>query len=103
MQFEEKEKLHAHKSRYENLEEVDKIAAVEVKLKDVDNRIADICAAKNKKIAEDYLLHASDGIDGIKQPKIWKLKNLLAPKISVDPPSSKLDKNGNLVTNLKHL
>ena len=61
-------------------------------------KIADICAAKNKQIVEDFLLHASGGIDGFNQLKIWKQKNVLAPKNSFDPPAAKLDKNGNLLT-----
>ena len=35
--------------------------------------------------------------------KIWNLKNVLAPKNSFDPPAAKIDKNGNLLTDLKNL
>ena len=87
----------------ENEEDDKNITEINDKIDVVNDNISDICAAKNKKIVEDFLEHASDGIDGFNQPKTWKMKNILAPKHTFDPPAAKLDNNGNLISDLKSL
>ena len=41
-------------------------------IESINNRISQMCADKNKKTVEDFLEHASDGIDGFGHQKVWK-------------------------------
>ena len=101
--LEQREEMKLKLSKEENNENLRVCLELEDTINDLDNKIGDICADKNKKIAEDYLKHASDGIEGFSEPSTWKMKKLLAPKNDFDPPSAKLDTNGNLVSDLKSL
>ena len=61
------------------------------------------CIFKNKKIVEDTLKYIDNEIEGFNQPKIWKMKKLLAPKNTFDPPIAKLNEKGVLVNDVKNL
>ena len=67
-------------------------------LEKVIDKIASICAQKNKETVEEYFSKEDDGLEGFNQARIWSLKKKLAPKNSEEPPMAKKDRHGNLVT-----
>ena len=96
-----REELKKKKS-FDNIENSD-VSELDEKIAEIDDMIAEKCAAKNKKIVEDTLKHIDNEIEGFNQPKIWKMKKLLAPKNTFDPPIAKLNEKGVLVNDVKNL
>ena len=75
-------------------------------LEEVDLKIAEKCALRNKTIVDEFLGRSDDTIEGFSQPKTWKMMKKLSPKNSIEPPAAKKDAQGNLVTSregLEHL
>ena len=66
---------------------------------DVVQKMAVICAKRNKEIVEEYLGKDNDADDEPhNQLKTWRLKKRLAPKNVEEAPAAKVDKNGVLIT-----
>ena len=101
--FQEKEKLKTEIARLENETKYEEIDALKDTLDDVHEKIAKICAAKNKAIVEDFLDKTNDTTEGFNQAKVWSMKKRLSPKNSIDPPCAKKDITGQLVTNKDEL
>ena len=66
-------------------------------LKDVENKLAELCAKDNydKIIDEIGKIDAEEG--GVNSSHLWKLKKKLSPKCR-DPPTAMKDHKGNLIT-----
>ena len=101
--FTTKETLTAKLAQARNDDKIDTVNIIEEEIENTNEKISKICAENNKKIVEDYLEHASDGVDGFGHQKVWKMKKLLAPKNTFEPPTAKKDAQGNLITDLKNL
>ena len=101
--FTTKETLTAKLAQARNDDKIDTVNIIEEEIENTNEKISQICAENNKKIVEDYLEHASDGVDGFGHQKVWKMKKLLAPKNTFEPPTAKKDAQGNLITDLKNL
>ena len=67
------------------------------KLKQVEEKLADICAEENRQKILDEISGIECEEGGINSGKLWKLKKKLFPN-SRDPPTAMLDPEGNLVT-----
>ena len=98
-----KEALNTKLAQAKNDEKLDTVNEIELEIEDTNEKISQICAKNNKKIVEDYLEHASDGVDGFGHQKVWKMKKILAPKNTFETPTAKKDDQGNLITDLKNL
>ena len=61
-----------------------------------------MCSEKNKEIVEEYFGKKEDN-EPHNQLKTWALKKKLAPKNCPEPPSAKINDNGELVTEQKEL
>ena len=101
--FQEKESLKSRIAEKENLEAVDEAAELCDELNEVEEKIANICAKKNKALVDEHLGAKNDTIEGYSQAKIWSLKKKLSPKNTIDPPAAKKDEHGNLVTDREAL
>ena len=103
--FSMKESIRGKISEMESNEnaDFDEIFGLEDEFEDTVEKIASICAKKNKDLVNEYLGRTKDTFEGFNQTKVWSLKKKLAPKNSVDPPSAMKDKDGNLVTNKSEL
>jgi hypothetical protein len=105
--FSIKESLRNKISEIENSdnadEGIDELFGLEEEYDDAVDKIATICAQKNKELVEEYLGKTNDTLEGFSQSKVWSLKKKLAPKNTLDPPSAKRNKEGKLVTNKEEL
>ena len=101
--FQEKERILASIASLENQNRFDDINDQKDDLEKVVEKIAEICADKNKSIVDEYLGKTSDTIEGYNQAKTWSMKKKLSPKNTVDPPCAKKDKNGKLTTDKEAL
>ena len=105
--FAEKENIRIKISQLENEENADKVLDEMIRLddlyEDTVDKIATICADKNRALVDEYLGRTEDTIEGFKQVKTWSLKKKLAPKNTIDPPSAKRNSEGKLVTNKSEL
>ena len=99
--FNSKQKLKMRLAEAENMEDVKMTMEINDEIEIIDNKIGDICADGNKKVVEDFLKHAGDGIDGFGHQKVWKMKKVLAPKNTLEPPTAKKDSNENLISDIK--
>ena len=78
--FQEKESIKTKIADKENLEDIEAVAELNDKLNKVTDKIANICAEKNKALVNEYLCGNNDVIEGYSQPKTWNLKKRLSPK-----------------------
>ena len=101
--FESKEKLKVILAEAENNEDIVETMKINNDIEKVNEEISEICADSNRKVVEDFLQHASDGIDGFGHQKTWKMEKVVAPKNKMDPPTAKKDSDGNLITDLDNL
>ena len=101
--FQGKEALKIKIAEKENEESFDVAAELNEKLVVINEKIAHICAAKNKAIVDEYLGYRNDTFEGFSQAKTWNLVKKLSPKNTIDPPAAKKDEHGNLVTDRKAL
>ena len=105
--FTEKESLRSRITKLENRENIcdylNELFALEEKYEEVVEKISNICALKNNELVDGYLGRTYDTLEGYNQIKTWAMKNRLAPKNTIDPPSAKRDSKGNLVTNRAEL
>ena len=69
----------------------------QVKIDVIDNKIADICALKNREKIKEHYQTVTDCSGNFNIPKMWGLKKKLNLS-SKDVPSAKKDKTGNLIT-----
>ena len=72
-------------------------------IEDVEDKIANIIAKKNKETTEEYLSVMKDPLDGFNQAGTWSLKKKLAPKNCQEPPMAKKDSHGNLIADKTQL
>ena len=98
--FDEKEKLKSQLAFSSN--NVD-IAEIEEALYLVEDKISEFCAKKNKDIVSNYLSMNNDAIEGYSQANTWALMKKLTPKCNDEPPSAKVNKNGEIVTDFEAL
>ena len=96
--FQEKETIKAKIAILENEEKHEEINILQDTLDDVNDKIANICADKNKKIVDEYLGKTNDTIEGYNQAKTWGMKKKLCPKNTIDPPCAKINRDGELIT-----
>ena len=68
-----------------------------VKLKQVEEKLSDICAEENRRKILDEISGIECDEGGTHSGKLWKLRKKLFPN-SRDPPTAMLDSEGNLVT-----
>ena len=68
-----------------------------VKLKQVEEKLSDICAEENRQKILDEISGIECDEGGTHSGKLWKLRKKLFPN-SRDPPTAMLDSEGNLVT-----
>ena len=101
--FQEKESVKIKIAEKENEECFDEAAEYSKKLDNINESIANICAAKNKAIVDEYLGNKNDTFEGFSQAKTWSLMKKLSPKNTIDPPAAKKDNLGNLVTDREAL
>ena len=71
---------------------------VKKELEDVEQKIGDMCAERNRVTVEEYLAPYNDADDGLLPIHTWALKKQLAPKNTVEPPTAKIDAHGSLIT-----
>ena len=69
MLFQEKESIKTKIADKENLEDIEAVAELNDKLNKVTDKIANICAEKNKALVNEYLCVNKDCIKGYSQPK----------------------------------
>ena len=96
--FKERESLKTKIALLENKNEYHDIHIQQNNLDDVNRKISDLCAERNKIIVNEYLGKTDDTIEGYNQARTWSMKKKLFPKNTVDPPCAKKDSNGHLVT-----
>ena len=101
--FQEKETLRTKIGQLENKNKFEEIKYLQELLETVDERIATICANKNKKIVHEYLGKTEDTIEGYNQAKTWGLTKKLSFMNTIEPPCAKKDKNGYLVADKEAL
>ena len=101
--FQEKESVKITIAEKENEECFDEAAEYSKKLDNINESIANICAAKNKAIIDEYLGNKNDTFEGFSQAKTWSLMKKLSLKNTIDPPAAKKDNLGNLVTDREAL
>ena len=65
--------------------------------------IAIHCSQQNKEKVKHYLGTENDELEPHNQLKTWKLKKKLVPKDSEDPPSAKMNQEGELLTDKTEL
>ena len=82
----------------ENADFIEEEVDLRENLEEINNKIADICADKNKRIIDEYIGEFDSSSDGFNQLQTWGLKQKLAPKNTIDPPAAKKDNLGQLVT-----
>ena len=84
------ENLFKHKeevvTEINQADDLDKTEKIKTDLKETMDKIAEICATRNKKLVNDYPRKTEDTLEGFSQIKTYSLKNRLCPKNSLDPP-----------------
>ena len=101
--FLKKESLKQKIEEAEEKETLDVIMKLDKDYQTVVEEIASICAKKNKDLVKDYLGTNTEEDEPHDQLKTWRLKKKISPKNSEDPPSAKIDSEGNLVTDKSQL
>ena len=96
-------KIDSLEKREDAEDVIDELFGLEEQYEVTVNKIAEVCANRNKEIVEEYFGSTRDVVEGFNQQKIWSLKKKLAPKNSIDPPSAKMNEAGKLVTNKAEL
>ena len=91
-----KEKLATLGDNADSLAVVDELEATE-------RKIAELCAERNRDVVNKFIGCKDDVIEGFSHANTWSLMKKLSPKNTIDPPAAKKDKDGNLITDLKHL
>ena len=88
--FAEKENIRSKISQLENEENADKVLDEMIRLddqyEDTVDKIATICADKNRALVDEYLGRTEDTIEGFKQVKTWSLKKSLVGRIYPTEP-----------------
>ena len=95
--FEQKEKILTSISQAEK-EDVEKVFNLKKDLEETTEKIASICASKNKDIVDEYLGKNQDFTEGFSQIRTYNLKKRLCPKNVMDPPSAKRNSEGKLIS-----
>ena len=101
--FQKKESLKSQIAQKDNSELFEEAMNLGVELNDVEEKISEICAAKNRAIVKEYLGDKNDTMEGFTHAKTWGMKKKLSPKNTIDPPAAKKDEQGNLVTSREAL
>ena len=101
--FQEKETIKSIIGQLENKNKFEEIKHLQDSLENIDEKIANMCANRNKKFVDEFLGKTEDTIEGYNQTKTWGLTKKLSPKNSIEPPCAKKDKNGYLVTDKEAL
>ena len=102
--FAKKETLKRKLDAAEPSDDLDFLMNLEDSYEKVINEIAKVCAERNKDIVKEYLGKVDEKDDEPhNQLKTWRLKKRLAPKNCEEPPSAKLNSEGNLVTEKSEL
>ena len=73
------------------------MVSLQEKIDVIENKIADICALKNREKIKEHYQTVTDCSGNFNIPKMWGLKKKLNLS-SKDVPSAKKDKAGNLIT-----
>ena len=82
----------------ENSDDLDKWINIEDNYNEVVEEISSMCAERNKKIVNEYFSHDENSEDEPHdQLKTWRLKKKLAPKNTEEPPTAKINSDGNLL------
>ena len=100
--FAKKESIKQRIIEAEHSDDLDVLMQLETEYEEVVDEIANICSEKNKNIVKDYFGKENDD-EPHNQVKTWSLKKRLVPKNSPEPPSAKIDGQGNLVTEKSEL
>ena len=95
--FQKKESIKQKINEAEANDNLDELMNLEDDYEEVTEEIASVCAQRNRDIVKEYLEQGDDD-EPHNQLKTWRLKKKLAPKNSEDPPTAKINKNGELVS-----
>ena len=98
-----KSKIEVLENSENNEDLLDDLFELEEEYDETIEKIGNLCATKNKELVNQYLGKSQDTIEGHNQERTWALRKKLCPKTSVEPPSAKMDADGNLVTNKTEL
>ena len=96
--FQQKETLKSQLAEKVNQEDLDDVIKLNQEIDNVSEKIANICAEKNRDIVNEYIGNSNDVLEGFSQAKTWAMKKKLSPKNTVEPPAAKKDDQGNLIT-----
>ena len=75
----------------------DEIDVLKLKIKDIEDKMADVKAAENFKIVEENLKHLADEKDNLNCIKMWQLKKKIGTQ-KYEVPAAKKNKKGELIT-----
>ena len=96
--FKDREETKELIAKFANLENDEKVEELTIAAEGISEKISELCADKNRAIVKEHIGIKDDSIEGFSQLKAWEMKKRLCPKNTLDAPSAKKDKFGNLVT-----
>ena len=96
--FKDREETKELIAKFANLENDEKVEELTIAAEGISEKISELCADKNRAIVKEHIGIKDNSIEGFSQLKAWEMKKRLCPKNTLDAPSAKKDKFGNLVT-----
>ena len=100
--FAKKEEIRQKVIEAESSDDLEELINLETAYESIVDEIAQNCSERNKDIVKEYMDKENEN-EPHNQLKTWRLKKRLAPKNIPEPPSAKMNHEGQLVTDKAEL